>query len=182
MTKRALLFLIFAVLPLCSIYAQTQKAFEVGFRGDAIGEFLTKGGGTNGFGGGIYAEHRWYKDGFDAGIKVSAALGDLKTQMSVGGPVHSSSNRASVQAVVDYNILQGHKISPYLGFAAGIGRGATKVDGTKDWDGKYYCDLTARVGIQVGEHLRLSYNHDFALDGKKIPIYSTNSILIGWAF
>ncbi|MBR3074344.1 MAG: hypothetical protein IKH11_01120 [Bacteroidales bacterium] len=139
----------------------------------------------------LYGEYRigitnWFAVGAQLDLKVSDGsliqmAKDIYNQMRYF--------QESLRLLAEIKFLPRKTVRPYVGFAAGIGLGHFKELISDPLNTLVYCDLAPRLGVQFGNHVRVSAQFSFTpsvSDEGVFKIVNGNftsvGMNIGWAF
>lgn len=131
---------------------------------------------------GAYSEFRWALGRhFDTGARLDCKVGPI-------GPDSYCINdnalaiSGDLLAIIDYNILSGKAVNPFIGLGLGPGFGMHNNAVDKSWGGQFLIYADARIGIELFRHLRLSVDFSVPYWRGEFPYFTTLNANIGWVF
>lgn len=189
-----------AALVLFALTARAQEAFsqtvEIGIGGAEFNpSFITnpidlvRSPGVTFYGEYRFGITNWFAVG--AQLDLKASNGNYMDLLKfVNGSMYNNLlyYQESLKLLAEFKLFPRKFVKPFFGVAAGVGLGQFK-EKLADLNSLIYCDLSPRVGVQLGRHARVSAQFSFSPgineEGALALIHGDFTSLglnIGWAF
>lgn len=177
--NRRLAFIFIALM--ASLTVSAQNRFEIGVNYSPTNLSIVDDAADMLFKTGLYAEYRLaLSRHFDLGARLDYKLGPVKGVINYDDPF---SHSAALSAVADFNLLPGKVINPFIGLSFGPGFGMHNDTLDHLWYGQFLVFWTARAGIDLFNHLRISADLNVPYFGGQFPpVFITANVNIGWIF
>lgn len=194
------LILLTAILLCCASGARAQGAmchtFELGVGGVRINPSLLSGDSlfADSSALSMYAEYRWgitnwLAVGTQMDVKLSS--GDLIRNIQELYGIYNNLRyyQGGLKVLVEFKLFARHKVKPFVSVLAGPGLGRYKLDLEDPFASLLSCDLSPRIGLQLGHNFRASAQFSFSPSLSDTGLstivngnFTSLGINLGWAF
>ena len=142
----------------------------------------------------VYAEYRWgitnwLAVGTQMDVKLSS--GDLIRNIQELYGIYNNLRyyQGGLKVLVEFKLFARHKVKPFVSVLAGPGLGRYKLNLEDPFTSLLSCDLSPRIGLQLGNHFRASAQFSFSPSLSDTGLstivngnFTSLGINLGWAF
>lgn len=163
--KKAAISLLILILSLSanSLKAQNyaRHNFEFGAGINLSNILLAKGSDERGIGGGLYFEYRYnYNKNLDFGGQINYRYSESTTAPLIVPSQEIVYNQIGLKGIVDYNMLPGKLVRPFIGASAGTICSLISYSVSQN-DSAWFGTIGPRIGVNIWK-IRICLDFDFA--------------------